>query len=517
MIAYLKTIKNKEKILIFLIAGMYFIFLLKFYLIDYHVPDLSLYFFFASQGAKAKDGFSSLFILLASFAAVCPKGLNLLCLVLMSLSLINISFFILEFLKADKFLCWLAIALLYSTGCFYYVYGKLFYDFPFTAFTFSLCLLILRKIYTEDRKKESNQNNWLLLCAMLGFCLSWKPYNIFCVAGTGLLLLTKKESQILIIQTLKSFKKIVASLSCFIGGYLAGNFNFLFYPRETLTGIMAYPASFSIKPFFMGKGRLVWDHINDLPFNVSTLTIITVFLLMFLLPLIYKKWGFLVISLFMWVCFTVFITFFSAGNTWHGFTMALFVNIYTIFLFSSILKIKARRVGNLLIITSILIQCIVCFAYYLPLQNHWHDQTGKAIQMLEEKESEIYSDVCSLISQIEDENYAVDLALKRYKPVGISPALWNSFRRENIYCAATNYAFLDPLQATNYLEWSPFINSGRYSSGSVDTNYVLWIVPDALKSIGDVVNLHVYDAAYAQTNFIHKDGYSIYLLKRIDQ
>jgi len=504
---------DKEKIFLAAIAAIYFFALLKYYLIDYNVPDFRLYFSMALQGAKAKDGFSSLFIWIASFAASSPRALILCCLVLMSLSLVNISFFIYGLLKENKLLRWMSIFLLYSGGCFYYVYGKLFYDFPFTAFTFSLCLLTLLKIYTRLEKKEPLRQEWLILCLLLGFCFSWKPYNIFCVAGLGCLLLTKKESRILLTRYFKSFRKVISSLACFGGGYLAGNFNFLLYPRETLVGIRAYPAQYDIGLFFTGKGRYIWDHINDLPFNVSTLTITTVFLLMFLLPLLCKRWDFLFISSFIWICFLVYIRYFSPGYTWHGFVMGVFFDVYTVFLFSECPKISGWRVGKIIIIIALFIQSTTCFTYYLPLQDHWHNKTIEAVNVLEKNESEIFENVSSMIDRIKDENYAVDVALKRYKPVGVRPAAWTSLNADSIYRAATNYEFLDPLQATNYMEWDPLAKGGRYAYDGTNADYVLWIVPDAMKNIGDVVNLHKYDA-YKRIDFVHKNGYSIYLLKR---
>ena len=101
----------------------------------------------AFDGAKARDGFSSLFIWIAGLSATIPKQLTIFILILMSLSMIQFSFFI-KFIcnKKNKHYYWITILLLYSCCFFYYFYGKIFYDFPFTVFTYSLCLSILKKM-----------------------------------------------------------------------------------------------------------------------------------------------------------------------------------------------------------------------------------------------------------------------------------------------------------------------------------------------------------------------------------
>lgn len=141
--------KYKREIVLFSFGILYFFFLLRYYLIEYYVPDFRLYFDMALEGSKAQDGFSSLFLWFAAFAASIPVFLSVFCLLLMTLSMINISIFInFLFKKINLYYC-ISLLVLYSCGAFYYFYGKIFYDFPFTAFTYSMCLLIARKLYSK--------------------------------------------------------------------------------------------------------------------------------------------------------------------------------------------------------------------------------------------------------------------------------------------------------------------------------------------------------------------------------
>ena len=109
------NIKNyKQEIILCILGLIYFIFLLRYYLINYYVPDFRLYFSMAFDGAKAKDGFSSLFIWIAGLSATLPKQITLFTLILMSLSMIQFSFFIkFMFDKKNVFCYWVTILLLY--------------------------------------------------------------------------------------------------------------------------------------------------------------------------------------------------------------------------------------------------------------------------------------------------------------------------------------------------------------------------------------------------------------------
>ena len=103
----------KQEIILYSLGLVYFVFLLRYYLINYYVPDFRLYFSMAFDGAKARDGFSSLFIWIAGLSATIPKQLTIFILILMSLSMIQFSFFIkFIFNKKNKHYYWITILFL---------------------------------------------------------------------------------------------------------------------------------------------------------------------------------------------------------------------------------------------------------------------------------------------------------------------------------------------------------------------------------------------------------------------
>ena len=77
---------------------------------------------------------------------------------------------------------YISLGVLYSCCAFYYFYGKIFYDFPFSYYTYTLCLIVISTIKWDDIEQVNNKKKWYLLCGLVGFCLSWKPYNIFMIA-----------------------------------------------------------------------------------------------------------------------------------------------------------------------------------------------------------------------------------------------------------------------------------------------------------------------------------------------
>ena len=188
---------------------------------------------------------------------------------------------------------------------------------------------------------------------------------------------------------------------------------------------------------------------------------------------------------------------------------------YVVFFFSELEEntIKVTIIKKILIGIAVLIQTMVCFLYYIPLQNKWHYTTEESISSLENNESNIYSDVLYLINnKIGNEYYTIDIAIKRYKPVPISPLIWKKIDTKNTYIVAENYAFLDPLEATNFFDWSTLKQSEKYTSDSEKYSYIIWILPDSFKQMGDVADIHIYDN-FNIVDKIHRKGYTIYLYK----
>lgn len=503
---------SRDTMFLYALAIIYFLILIRYYLIDYFVPDFRLYFNMALSGAKAKDGFSSLFIWFAAFAAQMPRQLTVFCLVLMTLAVLNTSLFIKKIFKKLNFYYYTSIIVLYSCCVFYYFYGKVFYDFPFTAFTYSLCLMILSKLLKnlEDQNQEKIDKIWFLLCSLLGFLLSWKLYNIFCLAGLGLLMLCKRECRNYIINILKAIKKLGLSFLLFLMGYIIGNYNLLIDPQATLAGIRAYSASYDFELFLISKSRVIWDHVNDMPFCFSVFSLITVVIFLFVIPILYKKICYLGVSIFMTFCLYIFIEDFSPGYAWHGFTTGLFIVTFVALLLSEIALEKTVKFKNVFIGVALIVQIFNCFIYYIPLQKRWYLTTETAIHVLEERETEIYAAVNHLANEIGDSYYTIDNVVKRYKPVAVSQPAWKDISIQNTYYAATNYEFLDPLQATNYTHWKRLREDSKYVTSSADAEYIIWIFPECFENMGDVAKIHYYDS-YNIIEEIQGNGYKVYL------
>lgn len=175
----MRRIFNDQKMLAYIILCsaciFYFFFLLAFYNTSYFVPDFRLYNSMALNNRKAADGFSSLFIWMASLCNIMPKFMTFASLAMMCLSVYNILFFYYNILwdNIHKFLLVLIVCM--SCGVWYYFYGKVFYDIPFSVFTYSLCLLAFMKVYINKEDRKKSQTWWYILAYLIGLTLSWKP------------------------------------------------------------------------------------------------------------------------------------------------------------------------------------------------------------------------------------------------------------------------------------------------------------------------------------------------------
>lgn len=507
-----KAWKYKHELFLCLTGTVYFGFLLKYYLVDYNTPDFKLYYDMSSAGKLAQDGFSSLFIWFASFGGACYKQLNVFSLLLMTLALLNTSFFINGMFVNKNIHYAVSLMTLYSCSIFYYFYGKIFYDFPFTAFCYSLCLLITLKLFKAIKIDENIYKIWLLLSALMGFTLSWKPYNIFCIAGLCFLLLIRNESRNFLLTIMCSVKKLAVSLLLFILGYVCGNYNLLINPKETLMGLTAYPANSQFYQFLYTKTEIQWDHVNDLPFNLSVMTVLTMAIFLFVLPILLNKLKYLSISFFMTICLYIYIEGFSPGYAWHGFPFGLFIITFVIFLLSD-QEICKKKIRMIPVYFAIAIQIIVCFLFYIPLQDRWYRTTEEAINILEQQEYEIYKDVCTLISKISNSHYMIDQPIKRYKPIAGNLINYTGSSIQNTYFMADNYYFATPLKKANYTDWCLLEQQDNYSDNPAVYQYVIWIVPDCFKTMSDVANIHIYDNMQL-VDMIHGKHYSVYLYKK---
>lgn len=291
-------------------------------------------------------------------------------------------------------------------------------------------------------------------------------------------------------------------------GYLIGNYNLLLHFGETAAGLIEYNRldAVSFISYLFGKNHVIWDHICDLPFNFSIMPVITAVTILFVCPVVFHRYRYLPISIFITANFYYFIQKIATGQPWHGFGVGLFIVTFAAFILSDVQKEEIHNWKKGLVEIAAVIQLLNCFAYYIPIQAKWHSITEEAIDVLINKEEEIYDAVTTLIMETDDAPFMIDLAVKRYQPVAVSVPRWTKVNLRNTYYAAQNYAFLDPLAATNYYGWSRLYSS----SPPGDRQYVIWIIPNCFMRMGDVASIHPYDK-YSITDMIHGDGYTVYL------
>lgn len=145
------VVKMKEKRFIspeVILSTLYFIGMLRFYILDYYVKDFRLYASWPVEGYAAKDGYSSLWIQICALIPLAPRFLTILCLLLLTLTLFLIargSYYLLY--SKDRRLFYFSLLIIYGASIWYYFYGKIFYDFPFAAAAFGLMFLLITKTY----------------------------------------------------------------------------------------------------------------------------------------------------------------------------------------------------------------------------------------------------------------------------------------------------------------------------------------------------------------------------------
>lgn len=515
----MKKMLNDERKMAFgvlcIVCITYFGGLYPFYSIDYFVPDFRLYNSMAAVNQKAADGFSSLFIWLASLGSIMPECMNFVSLLIMSLAIFNIMLFYFEILWENIFKFLLALVLCISCGVWYYFYGKIFYDVPFSVFSYSLCLLALGKVRSNRGDRRKAQIWWYVLSFLLGFMMSWKPYNIFMLSGAGLLALASDETRGEVFASINGLKKLSATGTLLLLGYAAGNFNILLFPKETINGIKAYRASYVFSEFMLDKHRIIWDHINDLPFSLSVYSVVLLIFAGIVWPIVIKKLRYLWISLFMFGALWIYISCFSPGYTWHGFGYGVFFITYLLVLVRETnIEILRCRGFQILLLLVILVQCTVNFGYYIPTQVRWAEATKRAISVLENKETEIFEQVTRLIDDFGGSSYMVENAIKRYRPYYNTVLDLRPVSLQQPYIVAENVIFVDPLQYRNYDGWQGIYTRGNYLYDSEQCDYIIFIIPNDFKCMGDVADIHLYDWKNL-SGTIRGDDYTIYVYSNL--
>lgn len=503
--------------LAFSLSLLYVICLFPVYINDFYVPDMRLYSSFAAQGRAAKDGFSSLFVAIAGLINLWPSGLLICCLLSLAICMFLLAYFYRKlFSKGNWQIDLSVVAMIYSCSIWYYLYGKLFYDFPLTAMNLSIILYSMIGIWNEDTKKTAK---WFFLCFFLGLLLSWKPYNIFIFTGLALLMFSVKRGRSIYTQNMGNRKGFLFSSIFLLFGYVIGNFNLLLRPEETIQGLQAYKASYDFSRFLFFKGRIIWDHINALPFQFSSILVSTAVVILFILPIILKKVEYFVIGILMSFCFYFFIRNFSPGYPWHGFPFAVFIILQFIFMSGKAQTNIRKKLFVGLSGLFILLQGITCFTFYIPKQVKWLKITENSIKVCQEQEEEIYKKVNGIIENY-GESYCIDLAVKRFTLYAKSPLHLKERKWDSLYVYGDNFVFTDCLQAVDYGSWNRLYKNGQakvdrtYESLSAknELDYLIYILPDDFKYLAEAADLNKY-SSYEVLEEISGIGYDIMVYK----
>lgn len=491
-----KLKNNKGQLINLIVSIIYFLFLYKYYNIEYYVPDYRLYAHFSLNNLVSKDGFSSLFLFLSGLTTIMPTFMNKLSLLLVSISMFNILNFYTK--MTNKKINIIYILLIVSIGIWYYTYGKIFYEFPFTTFTYSIGLIYLYQSLTNKGNK-----NWYIFILLMGLTLSWKPYNIFIITGLFLIILSYKRTRILF---MSKIRVIHYSMLFFLIGYIIGNYNILFYPKATIEGILAYPAQYNFIGFMITKNRIIWDHVNDMPFNISIYNIMSLVIITFIIPLLIKKYEYILSSIIIFACLYLYIEKFSPGYAWHGMP----IGIYLVTLITFIMFDYKDRIKNLLII-SLIIQTIVIIGYYIPKQDEYYKETINAINMYKMEENNIYNNIENIIDKtIKDEPFIIEQSIKRYKPImkGKNNIVYFSTKGKYIY--NKNIEYIDPLQDSNYIRYKNIISKKNYNIGK--SKYIIYVIPNNIFKLKEIFDIKSYNE-YSLVNEIYGKGYTIRLYK----
>lgn len=473
----------KSKIPLF-VAIFYGIFLLVWQKFDYFVPDFRLYASFGKLNLPAKDGFSSLFVKLSSYILDGYASLFIVgSILLMSIGmyLFLSSFFLLIENKYNRLLSVLVVA---NAGFWYYIYGKVYYDFPFTLALASLLLFSLCH-WIKSEFPHGKTLFFIWVSILSGFILSWKPYNVFVVAAFVVFVVSDRKLYLVFWDFFRSFKGFTFVIIAVSAGYILGNYRFLSEPAETLKGISAYPAKSGFINFIFKGQPTLWDHVISAPFNDSSMQILVVITILILLPLFLRVWMTLFCNLFILLFFYIFITQFSPGYAWHGFVFG----IYTLVILLSLLYRNEAAVGRTALFVrvclgiAISIQFYQTWFVYIPKQVNAIVNTDKAIEAVAENSREIFEFIANTARK-DGKKFAVFSDLRRMK---VSPNEGNK-----------KFVWIHGFK--NYNDWESLYNEKNYDIS--EPYYIFRITPHRLEHLGQLMSnyedpaVHVYPEGF---------------------
>lgn len=420
-----------------------------FYRLPYEVPDYYKYYGFALEGLPAKDGFSSLFIAISQYLITHFSLIHWGSLFLLSTSLwvINYSFYRVNNQSLNRYLF---LLFSYSLGSWFYLYGKLFYEFPFIAMTFAILLFFAKDFINYSYTPNPKTNKLLYLCFLLaGFCLSWKAHAIFPVLGLfGLILLNSS-----ILRYIYP-KKIFGLGIFFFIGFSIGNFNVWVDFFATIDGIRGYKTSSNVMDYVFDDHKVAWDHVNLLSFNSAIYCIPSLLFIVFIAPLFVVRGRYIVLfNLLVCLFFLGVMGAFLSGLTWQGFPFSLYLVGLIFYILSNIGTIKIFSRFSLLFLFFIGLQYFYLLHDYLPIQKKWLNATNIAIEQLQQNEQQILGHVKELIKK-NGSFYRIDLRLKRNWPHNFNNALqqqnpegWNPIFKNECFapCVPTYQIVIEPL------------------------------------------------------------------------
>lgn len=471
---------------------LYFLLLFVFYRFHYYVPDFELYSGFQHNfGHFSKDGFSTLFVKISSLIAHYPASSFIIASMLFMAS----GFFAvnsLAFKYIGKNVNSVIVCIFVSScGIWYYLSGKVYYDFPFTVFSLAITIYILLKAYFSETHKPVLFYLFGMAC---GFMLSWKPYNIFILSGLFSFILCDAKLRTLLLNILLSPLKLLKATILFALGYVLGNYSFLYSVEKTVLGISAYPAQSDFMTFLFDRDGKIWDHVNSLGYNYSNINVISLFIVAILIPVVTKRYLCLFLNIVNFVLFYNYIFRFSPGYPWHGFCYSLCVILGLISACqkSELLNALRKKILTCLLVGAAAAQVAVTFLYYIPQQAYWIEQDDETYNALRQKSFEIYGNVQTVAENL-------------HGKVFVSC----DFNRFITYRNGRKNKLIPAYQSDNPQAWEK-LEREKFNSG--DDTYIIRIVPSSMLYLANIYAIDM--SGYSQISQTEYPGYSFYIYKK---
>lgn len=403
-----------------LAGGAYFIFLRPFYLRAYEVPDYFEYYGMGHEQYPAMDGFSSLFIKIASYSLSHYQTLHYVMLAFLSFAITISNYTFISYCK-NTYKRFFFLFFSFSISSWYYFDGKIFYEFPFIAFNFAILFWLIAPLFFNAPQKDSklaiNYLRLLFACLLAGLCFSWKSHALFPIFGLfGLIFIHQFKVLIKISPHIIIFATLMVLL-----GYIAGNFHLIDEPISTIQGIKGYPGRVEVLHYLFNDERTVWDHINFFSFNTSVFNVSSAFILLFICPLALKEYKqVLLFNALITALFLIIINNMSRGYPWHGFPFSLYLLTFACFFLANLEESSKKYLGYTFFILCLALQIYKLIFSYLPQQIVSYKSTEQSIEIIHNRSKLIVDTVTDIISK-KGSMYSLNLLPKRSDQYRKSP------------------------------------------------------------------------------------------------